>query len=156
MPHQPRPFPVQVEVEFLDRLSEPVREGRAKSVSEIIRTALERYDFSNIVVMHPAQVSISVRLAPEIRRSLKQISRAKHTSIGQLVRAAVEAYLPQLETGAVNQLEIPNVPVPPVVEPVLLPKAKPVKARTPAKKKKPVGKQKSPASKRARSGRQTR
>ena len=140
MPHQPRPFPVQVEVEFLDRLSEPVREGRAKSVSEIIRTALERYDFSNIVVMHPAQVSISVRLAPEIRRSLKQISRAKHTSIGQLVRAAVEAYLPQLETGAVNQLEIPNVPVPPVVEPVLVAQPKRLKARKPGKKKKPATK----------------
>ncbi len=136
MPHKPRPFPIQVEVEFLDRLSEPVREGRAKSVSEIIRTALERYDFSNIVVMHPAQVAISVRLAPEIRRSLKQISRAKHTSVGQLVRAAVEAYLPQLESGAVDQLEIPAVPVPPVVEPVLVPQAKTVKTRKPAKKKK--------------------
>jgi predicted DNA-binding protein len=135
MPHQPRPFPIQVEVEFLDRLSEPVREGRAKSVSEIIRTALERYDFSNIVVMHPAQVAISVRLAPEIRRSLKQISRAKHTSIGQLVRAAVEAYLPQLETGAVDQLEMPIVPVASAVEPVLAPAAKRLKTRKPAKRK---------------------
>jgi predicted DNA-binding protein len=135
MSHQPRPFPIQVEVEFLDRLSEPVREGRAKSVSEIIRTALERYDFSNIVVMHPAQVAISVRLAPEIRRSLKQISRAKHTSVGQLVRAAVEAYLPQLETGAVDQLEMPIVPVAPAVEPVLMPEARRLKARKPAKKR---------------------
>ncbi len=149
MSSKPRPFPIQVEVEFLDRLSEPVREGRAKSVSDIIRTALERYDFSNIVVMHPAQVAISVRLAPEIRRSLKQISRAKHTSVGQLVRAAVEAYLPQLETGAVNQLEIPDVPVPPVVEPVLVPQPKPAKARKPAKKKKATAK-KSRAPKKAK------
>lgn len=141
MSSKPRPFPIQMEVEFLDRLSEPVREGRAKSVSDIIRTALERYDFSNIVVMHPAQVAISVRLAPEIRRSLKQISRAKHTSVGQLVRAAVEAYLPQLETGAVDQLEMPIVPVPPVVEPVLAARPKPLKRpkkRQPAKKKKSV------------------
>ena len=138
MPAKARPFPIQVEVEFLDRLSEPVREGRAKSVSEIIRTALERYDFSNIVVMHPAQVAISVRLMPEIRRSLKQISRAKHTSVGQLVRAAVEAYLPQLETGAVDQLEIPNVPVPPVVEPVLAAQPKALKGRKVAAKGKPA------------------
>ena len=150
MPHKPRPFPIQVEVEFLDRLSEPVREGRAKSVSEIIRTALERYDFSNIVVMHPAQVAISVRLMPEIRRSLKQISRAKHTSIGQLVRAAVEAYLPQLETGAVDQLEIPNVPVPPVAEPVLAAQPKPLKARKPGKKKAAARKGEAKAEKRKR------
>jgi predicted DNA-binding protein len=116
-----RPFPIQMEVEFLDRLSEPVREGRAKSVSEIIRTALERYDFANIVVMHPAQVAISVRLAPEIRRNLKVISRAKHTSVGQLVRAAVEAYLPQLEPAAAAQLEMPIVPPVKAVESVLTP-----------------------------------
>src|ERR1700710_1596183 len=95
-----RPFPVTMEVEFLDRLSEPVREGRAKSVSAIIRSALEQYDFSNVVVMHPSQLQISVRLPVEIRRNLRKISRAKHTSVGQLVRAAVEAYLPELEKTA--------------------------------------------------------
>ena len=95
-----RPFPVTIEVEFLDRLSEPVREGRAKSVSAIIRNALEQYDFANVVVMHSSQLQISVRLPSEIRKNLKKISRAKHTSVGQLVRAAVEAYLPTLETVA--------------------------------------------------------
>src|SRR6478735_6577302 len=135
MPHAPRPFPIQLEVEFLDRLSEPVRHGRAKSVSDIIRTALERFDFSNVVVMHTAHVAISVRLAPEIRRNLKQISRAKHTSVGQLVRAAVEAYLPQLESGAVDQLEIPDVPAPPVVESVLAPAPKPKRKPKPKAKR---------------------
>lgn len=135
MTQKPRPFPIQLEVEFLDRLSEPVRHGRAKSVSDIIRTALERFDFSNIVVMRTAHVAISVRLAPEIRRNLKQLSRTKHTSIGQLVRTAVEAYLPQLETGAVDQLEIPAVPAPEVAESVLAPapkkkRKKKTKART--------------------------
>jgi predicted DNA-binding protein len=119
-----RPFPLQLEVELLDRLSEPVREGRAKSVSEIIRTALERYDFANVIVMRPAQLLISVRLPVEIRRNLKQLARAKHASIGQLVRAAVEAYLPQLESGALNQLEMPITPPPQVVEPIHAPRPK--------------------------------
>jgi hypothetical protein len=140
MPHKSRPFPIQLEVEFLDRLSEPVRHGRAKSVSDIIRTALERFDFSNIVVMHTAHVAISVRLAPEIRRNLKQISRVKHTSVGQLVRAAVEAYLPQLESGAVDQLEIPAVPVPPVVESVLAPPVSKPKRKTKRRAAKPATK----------------
>ena len=93
----PKPFPIQMEVEFLDRLSEPVRDGKAKSVSDIIRTALEQYDFSDVLVMHPQQLQISVRLPVEIRRQLKKTARAKHTSIGHLVRAAVEAYLPEVE-----------------------------------------------------------
>ncbi len=98
--NSPKPFPLQMEVEFLDRLSEPVREGRARSVSAIIRTALAEYDFSNVVVMHPSQLQISVRLPARIRQNLKKLSRSKHTSVGQLVRAAVEAYLPQLEAAA--------------------------------------------------------
>jgi predicted DNA-binding protein len=98
-----RPFPVTIEVEFLDRLSEPVRDGRAKSVSAIIRTALEEYDFSNVVVVHSSQLQISVRLPTEIRKNLKKVSRAKHTSVGQLVRAAVEAYLPKLEAAALKE-----------------------------------------------------
>ena len=96
----PKPFPIQMEVEFLDRLSEPVREGRAMSVSAIIRSALAEYDFDNVVVMHPSQLQISVRLPARIRQNLKKLSRSKHTSVGQLVRAAVEAYLPQLEAAA--------------------------------------------------------
>jgi len=93
----PRPFPIQMEVEFIDRLSEPVRDGKAKSVSDIIRAALGRYDFTDVLVLHPAQVQISVRLPVEIRRQLRKTARAKHTSVGHLVRAAVEAYLPELE-----------------------------------------------------------
>ena len=145
-----RPFPLQLEVELLDRLSEPVREGRAQSVSAIIRTALERFDFANVVVVRPAQLIISVRLTAEIRRNLKQISRAKHTSVGQLVRAAVEAYLPQLESGADNQLEMPIAPTPPVSESVLTPprrrpaRKQPVKS---ARKKKLVKKAVKPRSK---------
>ncbi len=96
-PKAPKPFPIQMEVEFLDRLSEPVRDGKAKSVSDIIRTALGRYDFTDVLVMHPAQLQISVRLPGEIRRQLKKTARTKHTSVGHLVRAAVEAYLPELE-----------------------------------------------------------
>lgn len=92
-----KPFPIQMEVEFIDRLSEPVRDGKAKSVSDIIRAALERYDFTDVLVLHPAQLQISVRLPVEVRRQLKKTARAKHTSVGHLVRAAVEAYLPELE-----------------------------------------------------------
>jgi Arc/MetJ-type ribon-helix-helix transcriptional regulator len=101
------PFAIQLEVEFLDRLSEPVREGRAKSVSDIIRRALERFDLENVVVVRPAQLSISVRLPTALREDLLRVSRAKHASVGQLVRSAVEAYLPQMEPERSGQLEIP-------------------------------------------------
>lgn len=93
------PLAFQLEVEFLDRLTQPVRDRKAGSVSAIIRAALERYDFTNLVVVRTAQVLISVRLPDAIRRTLKRTARVKHTSVGQLVRSAVEAYLPRLENG---------------------------------------------------------
>jgi hypothetical protein len=106
------PLALQMEVEFLDRLSEPVREGKAVSVSDIIRAALARFDFSKILVVHPAQLTISVRLPARIRQELRKTARVKHTSVGHLVRTAVEAYLPQLEAQTAGQLEMPiEVPV---------------------------------------------
>lgn len=136
-----KPFRLQLELEFLDRLSEPVRDGRAKSVSDIIRTSLARYDFANIIVLKPAQLQISVRLPAMIRQNLRRIARTKHTSVGQLVRAAVEAYLPQLESGAMAQLEIPAMPVAAATESVLtppVPKKRGRKRRQAAAKKKPM------------------
>ena len=88
------PFPILLEVEFLDRLTEPVRAGKAKSVSEIIRGALARFDLAKVVVVRPAQVLISVRLPADKRAELQREAAAKHTSVGQLVRAAVESFLP--------------------------------------------------------------
>jgi len=101
------PFAIQLEVEFLDRLTEPVREGRAKSISELIRTALEHFNFDNLVVVRPSHLLVSVRLPREIRDKLKTVSREKHTSVGQLVRAAVESYLPQLESSTPGEIEMP-------------------------------------------------
>ncbi|MBI5424970.1 MAG: hypothetical protein HZA32_12910 [Opitutae bacterium] len=128
------PTGIQLEVEFLDRLNEPVREGKAKSVSEIIRTALERFNFENVVVLRPSHVTISVRLPSEVRRDLKRVAREKHTSIGQLVRIAVDTYLPQLEEASAGQLEIEmSTAVPREPEPPPSPKA-PVAAARPAAK----------------------
>lgn len=141
------PFAIQLEVEFLDRLNEPVREGKVKSVSEIIRAALESFDLANVVVVRPPQLLISVRLPAHTRRALKRAAREKHTSVGQLVRAAVEAYLPRLESAAAGQLEI-HMPVETnAAEPAPSPAA-PAKPRPPARKK-PARAKTAPATKRA-------
>lgn len=153
--HDNRPFAIQLEVEFLDRLSEPVRDGRAKSVSEIIRAALERFDFANVVVVRPAQLMISVRLPGPIRAALKRTARAKHTSVGQLVRAAVESYLPQLESGDPAQLEMPiphvELPEPPPAAPApAAPPASAPKTKRPRRPRKAPRKKARPAAPRAK------
>lgn len=131
-----RPFAIQLEVEFLDRLSEPVRQGKAKSVSEIIRAALSRFDLSKVVVVHSPHVLISVRLPGPTREGLQAAAKAKHTSVGQLVRAAVESYLPQLESGDSDQLEMPIPHVGMPEEPAAPVAAESVRSTSPAAKKK--------------------
>ena len=37
------PFAIMLDLEFLDRLNEPVRVGKAPSVSAVIRSALARW-----------------------------------------------------------------------------------------------------------------
>ena len=114
------PFAFVLEVEFLDRLGEVVRSHQAKSVSALIRTALEQYDFADVMFVRPAQVQVAVRLPLEIRRNLKKVARTKHTSVGQLVRAAVEAYLPQLEAAVPPEQSTPAQESTPAVNPVSL------------------------------------
>ncbi len=133
------PFAIQLEVEFLDRLSEPVREGKARSVSDLIRNALERFNLENLVVVRPAQVTISVRLPAEIRHDLKRVAREKHTSVGQLVRSAVESFLPHLESDSVGQLEM-AMPTsiaaePPAPAPQTPARKRPARKKTAAKKR---------------------
>lgn len=102
-----RPFPMLLDVAFRARLDEAVRAGRAVSVSALIRTALEGFDPAAVVPSRPAQVALSVRLGAETREMLRAAARTQGTSIGQLVRAAVEAHLGP-------PVEEPPAPPPPV------------------------------------------
>lgn len=104
-----RPFPMLLDVAFRARLDEAVRAGRAASVSALIRTALEGFDPAAVVPSRPAQVALSVRLGAETREMLRAAARTQGTSIGQLVRAAVEAHL-----GPPVAVEEPPAPPPPV------------------------------------------
>lgn len=133
------PMAFNLDVELLDRLSEPVRDKKASSVSAIIRTALERYDFTNLVVLRTPQVFISVRLPADIRRNLKRLARAKHTSVSQLLRTAIEAYLPQLEAATAGQLEMPIVAPQPAQSALSAPTPAPRPKRKPrARRRAPV------------------
>lgn len=141
------PFPLTLDLEFVDRLSEPVRLGKAESVSAIIRSALARFDLRQVLVVRPAQIQISVRLPARIRQDLRKAARSKHTTVSQLVRAAVEAYLPRLEEEAAGQLQMP-IPA----EPAAVPTPARVRARPPAPRRRRKPKAKSRPPRRPRRG----
>jgi Arc/MetJ-type ribon-helix-helix transcriptional regulator len=164
-----RPFPMLLEVAFRARLEEAVRAGRAASVSALIRTALGNFDPSTVVPDRPPQVAISVRLGAEQREMLRAAAQTQGTSIGHLVRAAVEAHLgvtdevppppppPAKPSGVVRSRSKPRPkpappkPAPPrAVRPAAPPPARPARPAPGARPKRTVAKP------RARPGRKRR
>jgi Arc/MetJ-type ribon-helix-helix transcriptional regulator len=70
---------------------ESVRAKRGlKSVSEVIRVALEEFNYSAFQVDRPEHRQISVRLPDTLKKALQKQAKAKKTSAGELLRAAID------------------------------------------------------------------
>jgi len=63
------------------------------SLSEAIRLAIQQYNFAAYQSVPVARKQVSVRLPATDRKTLERYSRAQGVSIGELLRAALEALL---------------------------------------------------------------
>ncbi len=71
---------------------ESVRRGHGfKSASEVVRTAIEGYNFDGAEPSRDKHRQISVRITTDQRSMLKRFARTKDTSVGELLRLAIEA-----------------------------------------------------------------
>lgn len=72
-----------------------IEAARAKrglgSVSEVIRIALENFNYSQFEVDRPEHRQISVRLPDALKKNLQRQARLKRTSAGEILRAAVDS-----------------------------------------------------------------
>jgi len=69
-----------------------VRAGHGmKTNSEVVRLALECFALAAYNPKRDPHIQISVRISGDQRRSLKAAARKKDTSIGEILRAAIEA-----------------------------------------------------------------
>ena len=67
------------------------RKGRGlKSASEVVRLAIGEFDFEGCRPRHEPHRQISVRVAAPQRAMLKRYARNKDTSVGELLRIALE------------------------------------------------------------------
>lgn len=150
------PFAIMLDTDLLDRLTGVVQSGKARSVSALIRDALEPFDFDEYQVIRPSQKLISVRLPIEVRDGLKQAAETKQTTVTHLVRTALEHFLVELDSENPDQLQIPLVetklvapeprtlppapPPAPQIEPPAKIAAKPARKKSAARAKKPAAK----------------
>lgn len=104
-----------LDTDLLDQLSEIVAAGKARSVSALIRDALELFDLDAFTLIKPQQKMVSVRLPVEVREMLKQTATAHSTTLSHLVRTALENYLvEQVHAEPTEPSEVAVEPPPPV------------------------------------------
>jgi hypothetical protein len=60
------------------------------TTSEVIRTAVSRFDFTKCKPVRVEHRQISVRLSGEQRATLKRQARLKDVSVGELLRLAID------------------------------------------------------------------
>ena len=85
------PLTFDLSESLLKRVDEYRRKSGLDSNSEVIRNAIQHYNFSNYKSDDKAHRQISVRIDAAQKQELLKVSRQKKTSVGELLRAALEA-----------------------------------------------------------------
>lgn len=90
---RPAPAPLTFDLpEALFTKIASIRTKRSlKSVSEVVRLALAHFDFSSFQPETKAGRQISVRVSSEDLARLRRVARQKRTSLGEVLRHAIEA-----------------------------------------------------------------
>ncbi len=85
------PLTFDLPVSLIERIELCRRGNGFESASEVVRAAIEDFDFATCRPDREAHRQISVRISSEQRSALRRYSRQKDVSVGQLLRMAVEA-----------------------------------------------------------------
>jgi len=84
------PLTFDLPLSLISKIETSRRSRGLKTASEVIRLALEQYDFEAYHPNHDPHRQISVRISARQRSALKRHARSKHASVGELLRLAVE------------------------------------------------------------------
>jgi hypothetical protein len=88
------PLTFDLRRDLLDKIEDYQRKAGIRSKSEVIRDAIESYDYSGYQREAQPHRQISVRLPVDQKRELLKLARQKKVSLGELLRTALES-LPQ-------------------------------------------------------------
>ena len=84
------PLTFDLPLSLIERIEACRRSRSLKTASDVIRLALDQYDFDGCKPVHNPHRQISVRIAARQRAALKRYARAKRVSVGELLRFALE------------------------------------------------------------------
>lgn len=84
------PLTFDLPVDLIKKI-ESIQSGHGlNSASEVVRLAMDRFDFERSKPVSVPHRQISVRITTEQRSKLKRYAKKKDTSVGELLRLAIE------------------------------------------------------------------
>jgi len=95
----PTPLTFELPRSLVDRIHSCRGRLGLKSVSAVVRCALEGFNFAVFRAPRREQCQISVRLSPAQKQMLSHYARRKNVSAGVLLRSALEALAPRTAGG---------------------------------------------------------
>ena len=87
---------------LIARIARTKKNRQLATASEVVRLALAQFDLNEFKPPQDPHSQISVRIPFNLRATLRRTAKQKDASIGQLVRAALEA-LPEKASGSAVQ-----------------------------------------------------
>jgi Arc/MetJ-type ribon-helix-helix transcriptional regulator len=87
----PSPLTFDLPLSLIGKLTTQQKKLALKSTSEVVRLAIDEYDYENFATSSEEHRQISVRLPGEMKTKLGKYAKKKKVSVGELLRVAIEA-----------------------------------------------------------------
>jgi Arc/MetJ-type ribon-helix-helix transcriptional regulator len=84
------PLTFDLPVSLIARIEGHRRKYGLKTASEVVRLAIDKFDFEGCRPARDPHRQVSVRLGPSQRSMLKRFAKKKDASVGELLRFALE------------------------------------------------------------------
>ena len=84
------PLTFDLPISLIAKIESHRRRFKLKTASEVVRQAIDEFDFEGCRPARDPHRQVSVRLSPNQRAMLKRYARKKNASVGELLRFALE------------------------------------------------------------------
>ena len=93
------PLTFDLPVSLIAKIESHRRGYGLRTASEVVRLAIDEYDFEGCKPERDVHRQVSVRLTSAQRAMLRRYSRQKNASVGELLRFALEGLAPRKRKG---------------------------------------------------------
>ncbi|MBS0631441.1 MAG: CopG family transcriptional regulator [Verrucomicrobia bacterium] len=85
------PLTFDLPLSLIDKIQARQKSLGLATASEVVRLAMDQFDFERCIPPSEPHRQISVRMNPKQRATLKRHAKSKNTSVGELLRLAIDA-----------------------------------------------------------------